>query len=101
MPPLVDARVGVVGDELLDAAAAGAAMLANQRDGRLDLGDDAHVAQQPLGPPQVFADRRIERQAALHVEVDVRTAMLHIVRVDELAVDVVAERRFPHRRRSV
>ena len=76
--PLVTLASASFGDELLDAAAAGAAMLANQRDGRLDFGHDAHVSQQPLGPPQVFADRRVQRQAALHVEIDVRAAMLHV-----------------------
>ena len=83
--------VGIVRHELLDAAAARAAMLANQRDGRLDFGHDAHIAQQPLGPPQVLAHRRIQRQAPLHVEIDIRAAVLHVIRLDELAVDVVAE----------
>ena len=92
--PLVAAGIGVGGDELLDAAAARAAVLADQRDRRLDLGHDAHVAQQLLGPPQILSHRRVQRQAALHVEVDVRAAMLDVAGVDELAVDVVAEHGF-------
>ncbi len=83
-----------VGDKLLDAAAADAPVLADQRDGRLDLGHDAHVAQQLLGPPQILPHRRVQRQPALDVDVDVRLAVLHVAGVDELAVDVIAQHGF-------
>ena len=68
-------------------------MLANDGDGRLDLGHDAHVPQQLLRAAEILADGEEQRQAAFHVRVDVRLAMLDLGRIDQPAVDPIADDR--------
>ena len=79
------------GDELLDGASTASMMLADQRDGRLNFRDDAHVPQQLFGAAQILAHREVQRQTTADVGVDVRFAMLDLVGVDRLAVDVIGQ----------
>ncbi len=72
-------------------------MTADQRDRRLDLGHDAHVPQQLFGAAEVLSHRVEERQPAADVGIDVGLAVLDLGGIDELAIDVVAERRFRRR----
>jgi hypothetical protein len=58
-------------DKLLNATAAGAPVLANQCNGRLDHSNDAHISQQPLGTAQVFPNGRVQWDASLHVEINI------------------------------
>ena len=86
-----DAQVGPAGDEIGQAGGRGRLVLADDGDGRLDFGHDAHVPQQLFRAAEVLADREEERQAALHVGVDVRLAVLDFVGVDQPAADPIAQ----------
>ena len=83
--------VGAVLDELVDGAACAGVVFADDGDGRLDLGDDAHVAEQLFGAAEVFADGVEEGQPAFDVGIDVGFAVLDMFGVDPGFVDAVVE----------
>ena len=96
VPPVAGRRgeVGLLGDELLQPGRGGRAVLADDGDGRLDFGNHAHVPQQLFRAVEVLAHRIEQRQAAFHVGIDVRLAVLDFGGVNEPAVDPVAQHRF-------
>ena len=85
------AQVGLVGHELVQAGGRGGRVLADHGDGRLDFRHDAHVPQQLFRAAEILAHRIEKRQPALHVGVDVRLAVLDFGRVDQPAVDPIAQ----------
>lgn len=75
---------------MLDSGGCGLAVFADEGDGGLDFGDDAHVAEQLFGPAEIFSDWVEERNAATAVGIDPGFAMLNFGGIDEAAVDEVA-----------
>ena len=69
-------------------------MAADEGNRGLDLGDDAHVAEQLFGAAEVFVNGIKQRQAAADVGIDVGFAMLDVGGIDELAVDEVPQHVF-------
>ncbi len=91
------AQVGLIGHELLQPRVRRRRVLADDGDRRLNFRDHAHVAEQFFRPAKILPHRIEQRQAALHVGVDVRLAMLDLLGVDPAGRRSSSRSRFPRR----